>query len=157
MSYTYSHSDQLYITWRGASSNKIWYSTFNGSEFTNQQVVAGSDWTAESSAAPTFQQSTALFWKGVSKDIWETPLPSPSWTTQYQVTCDDPGFTAETSTSPAATLLFAADGTSNSFIYPAFWKGDASKSIWYSYSKHFYGLRVGSAGNRERPRLECGN
>jgi hypothetical protein len=31
-----------YTAWKGASSNKIWFSTFNGSEWTKQKVVGGS-------------------------------------------------------------------------------------------------------------------
>jgi hypothetical protein len=130
---TYSEG-LLFIAWKGTSGNRIWYSTFNGSEFATQQVVGTSGWTADSSAGPTFQQSTALIYKGVSTNVWEALLPEPSWTTQNQIVCNDPNFTAMTSTTPAATVLFAANGPTNSFTYPVFWKGASGNSIWYTYS-----------------------
>jgi len=41
-----------YVAWKGASSNKIWFSTFNGSDWTKQKLVGGSVWTAATSTAP---------------------------------------------------------------------------------------------------------
>ena len=135
-----TYYDQLYIAWKGASSNKIWYSTFAGSDFSNQQVVGGSGWTAESSTGPTFQIGTALFWKGVSDDVWESPLPDPSWGQEDDVACNSPEFTAATSTTPAATVLFTVTESTNSYIFPVFWKGASDDSLWYSY----YALPMGS-------------
>jgi hypothetical protein len=129
-----TYSGQLYIAWKGASGDNLWYSSFNGSSFAIQRVIKGSTWTAQSSVGPSFQDSGTLFWKGKSTDLWETPFTPPSWSSEYQVTCSDPNFTAETSNTPAATVLFVVNNTTNSFTNPVFWKGANSNSIWYTYS-----------------------
>jgi len=119
-----------YVAWRGQSSNSIWFSSYNGTSWTQQSVVSGSGWTAQTSAAPalTFDANSNLLWlawKGASTDeIWYSTWNGSSWSNQQTV--QGSGWAAETNATPA---LVNYNGT----IYLA-WKGDGSAEyIWYSF------------------------
>jgi len=121
-------SGEVWLSWKGAGGNKIWYSTSMGSTWTKQQTVSGSGWTAESTAAPALGggDGITLAWKGASSDdIWYTVWNYPGWSTQR--TASGSGWTAGTSTTPAWTQY-------DEGIIPAlFWKG-GSPDVWMSYA-----------------------
>jgi hypothetical protein len=117
-----------YAAWKGASSNKICFSTFNGSEWTKQRVVGGSGWTAGTSTAPTltwYAGQLWLAWKGQSTPtdrVWFSTWNGTSWATQQVV--NGPGWNSETDHAPALGI------TDNRLT--AAWVGVSSNEIWYS-------------------------
>jgi len=48
-----------YVAWKGATSARIYFSVFNGTEWTTQKAVGGTGWTAESGASPALADGTA--------------------------------------------------------------------------------------------------
>jgi hypothetical protein len=120
----------VYMAWTGSSSaSRIWFSTYNGSNWSNQQVVEGSGWTAESSAAPALSVDVNgvlwLAWKGkTSNTIAISTWNGTSWATPQEVRGS--GWTAETSTAPTLTA-----GNGDAFVA---WKGQSSnENIWFSF------------------------
>jgi hypothetical protein len=114
------------IAWRGLDS-KIYFATLSGTTWTNYQVVGGSGWTAESSAAPALSWNiwsggVALAWKGLSSNhIWFSIWNGTSWSPQQVVSGSN--WTAETGTAP--TL-------SDSLTVGVAWKELSGNRIWYS-------------------------
>jgi hypothetical protein len=123
-----SDGTNRYIAWMGLN-NKVYFAVFNGTSWIDHQIVGGSGWTAETSAAPAlaYVSGTAVWlaWKGVSgNDIWYSIWNGTSWSTQQTVSGS--GWAAGTNSPPALVNFF---GT----VY-VMWEGDGStSSIWYSY------------------------
>jgi hypothetical protein len=123
-----------YVAWKGASTNKIYFSSFNGTEWAKQQVVGGSGWTAETDAAPAlaydinFTNEIWLAWKGAStNEIYFSSFNGTEWATQQVL--GGTGWTAETSTAPA----FGGTSTGVEDMLLA-WKGKSpNQKIWYTY------------------------
>lgn len=120
-------TNTVWLAWKGTSSNKIWFSTWNGTSWANQQVVSGSDpdWTAETSTTPSlteFVDSPLLAWKGVSGNkIWYTYNLLGTWATQQTLGGSD--WTAETTAAPALTVGYAQG-------LDSYWEGESGDHIW---------------------------
>jgi hypothetical protein len=127
------YGTNVWLAWKGKSSNKVYFSTWDGTQWTPQQVVQGSDpsWTALTNVAPAIGVSAFtpyLAWKGATGDkIWYTyqTFEGP-WATQQVVQGSDPSWTAETSASPSLTN----DDSGDQLLY---WKGKSGDSIWNSF------------------------
>jgi hypothetical protein len=133
-----------YIAWMGLN-NKVYFAVFNGSTWTDHQIVGGSGWTAETSASPAlvyvYANDVWLAWKGKSSNvIWYSIWNGTSWSTQQKVSGS--GWTAETSSAPSLALF-------QNTVYLA-WQGDgAAESIWDTYySEEGWGAQqtVGGSG-----------
>jgi hypothetical protein len=117
-----------YVAWKGASSNKIWFSTFNGSDWTKQKLVGGSGWTAATSTAPALTWHAGqlwVAWKGQSTPtdrVWFSTWNGTSWAQQQVV--NGSGWNSETDYAPALGI------TDNNLT--AAWVGASSHEIWYS-------------------------
>lgn len=117
-----------YAAWKGASSNKVWFSIFNGSAWTKQKVVEGSGWTASTSTAPAltwYGGQLWLAWKGQSTPtdrVWFSTWNGTSWAHQQVV--NGSGWNSDTDDAPALGI------TNN--ILTAAWVGASSNEIWYS-------------------------
>jgi hypothetical protein len=119
----------VYLAWTGSgSADDIWFSSYNGTDWSTQQVVEGSGWTAESSAAPALSVDASgvlwLAWKGkTTNTISFSSWNGTSWATPQEVIGS--GWTAETSTAPA---LMGGEG----FVVVA-WKGKSTnQNVWFS-------------------------
>jgi hypothetical protein len=115
------------LFWKGASSDKVWVSSFDDLTpgWTPQEVVSDLKTNAApgSEASPNMGSGTVpIFLKSASNDNLYAWLGS----TSYQVS--GAGWAAETTKAPAAGL--ADDG----FADVVFWKGKSTTSIWYSYN-----------------------
>lgn len=122
-----------YIAWTGLN-NDVYFAEYNGTSWTDYQIVGGPGWTAQTSVAPAlawnqYEDGTGdvlfLAWEGLSgNDIWYSiKVAGGAWQTQQKVS--GPGWTAETDAAPALA--------SQNPTYLA-WKGAGSaENIWYSY------------------------
>src|SRR5215469_8992129 len=124
-----------YIAWVGQTDNKIWFSAYDGTSWTKQQVVEGTGWTALTSSPPALawdfvQDELWLAWKGngSNTEIWYSTWDGTSWSKQQVVAGTSPVWTAGTSAAPV--LAFANDK-----IYLA-WKGESGNDIWYTNWKY---------------------
>jgi hypothetical protein len=119
----------VWLAWKGkGSSNTIWFSTGDGTSWSKQEPVSGTDpdWTAESNAGPAlgiYGGTPYVAWKGASTDeIWYT-YNLGSWA--HQQVISGSGWTAYTKATPAVTT----DQSGNLHV---FWKGKSSDDIWGS-------------------------
>jgi hypothetical protein len=127
-----------YMAWKGASSNQIYFSAFNGSEWSQQQEVRGIGpqlgevWSAESSAAPSLSWFPPFLWLSWQASnggaIMYSSWGGGGWSDPLEVS--GTGWTAETGDAPAF------DGFDNiaDFQQLVAWKGASSNSIWFSYT-----------------------
>jgi|HubBroStandDraft_6_1064221.scaffolds.fasta_scaffold00047_9 hypothetical protein len=123
-------TDEIWLAWKGATSNAIYFSMWNRTSWSAQEKVAGSGWTAQTELSPAFAGSdfngTTLAWKGAtSTKIWYTKWNYPGWATQQIVhgtTASGP-WTAQTNLAPAI------EATGLATLY---WKNSASDYIWTS-------------------------
>jgi len=120
-----------YVAWVGQTGNKIWFSAYDGTSWTKQQVVGGTGWTALTSEAPALawdfvNNELWLAWKGNGSDtqIWFSTWDGTSWSDQQVVSGTGPDWTAGTSAAPALTF-------ENGEIDLA-WKGKSGNDIWYT-------------------------
>jgi len=131
----------VWLAWKGkGSDNRIWFSTWNGSSWSKQMAVAGTDpdWTAETTSAPTigaYQTTPYVAWKGAGsdEDIWYSWLDDyegvQSWITQATIGGSD--WTAATSSAPSFTYDASGDPI-------AYWKGKTGSYVWSSTGELFY-------------------
>jgi hypothetical protein len=118
-----------YIAWTGTSSaSQIWFSSYDGTAWSLQQVVSGTGWTAASEVAPALGADPSsgllyLVWKAKGANtIFLSTWDGTSWTTPEQVSGS--GWTAETTAAPARSV---AD------LVAVAWKGNSSSGdIWFS-------------------------
>jgi len=128
---TQLYNSAVWLAWKGKSSNNIYVSSWNGTEWTQQQQVQGTGWTAGTKVGPAVGATSGapyVAWKGASDGrIWYTVGNSTKngleWSTQQVV--EGSGWTAETSATPS----FAVDSSGGQYL---FWKGESGDSIWYS-------------------------
>jgi hypothetical protein len=140
----------MVLAWKGASTKDIWYSTWDGANWAQQETVSGtfsgSKWTAETTATPawvppisalassgTQAEQMFMFWKGGgTTKIWTTGY-FEGWTAgQVTVSCPTgsaaPAF--QTTYAPAAAYTSpAVNGLYNPVV---FWT-NSSGEIVYSY------------------------
>jgi len=124
-----------YMAWKGASTNQVYFSVFNGSEWTPQQEVGGiglqlgEPWSAETSAAPSLSWAPPFLWLSWQASnggaIMFSSWDGFGWSYPFEVS--GTGWTAETSNPPAF------DGLTQ-FPQLVAWKGASSNSIWFSYT-----------------------
>jgi hypothetical protein len=127
-----------YIAWQGLN-DEVYFAMYNGAEWTDYGVVSGSNWTAETSAAPAlvYENSTSLVWlawlEENSNQIHVSSWNGKRWThpTTVQGPGSKPTWIAETSVGPAL-------GEQYGLINPPYvaWKGATDDRIWYSYGQY---------------------
>jgi len=127
------------LAWKGASDDDIWNTSWDGSGWSPQATVKGSDpaWTAGTSTTPAWVSPYfngdpyVLFWKGGSPDLWVSEYNAGSgWELQTKITCDtEPTWIYETNFAPAAVY----DNQPLQGSYVVFWTSSSSTSIYYSY------------------------
>jgi hypothetical protein len=116
-----------YVAWHGQSTSNIWFSSYNGSTWSQQETVGGSGWTAQTSASPAlawdfYKNELWLAWVGnTDQKIYFSIWNGSSWS--QQVIISGSGWTAESTTAP--TLIY------DQAMYVA-WKGVSSNNIWYT-------------------------
>ena len=103
-----------YVAWVGQMDNKIWFSAYDGTSWTKQQVAEGKGWTALTSSPPALawdfvNDELWLAWKGngSNTEIWYSTWDGTSWSKQQVVSGTSPDWTAGTSAAPA----LAGDGS----------------------------------------------
>jgi hypothetical protein len=140
----------MVLAWKGASTNDIWFSFWDGSNWSQQATVSGTfsgaEWTAKTTTTPAWVPPISalyssgiqademfMFWKGGgSTNIWEGGYYE-GWTGgQVTVSCPTgtqaPAF--QTSFAPAAAYTSpAVNGLNNPVV---FWT-NSSGVIVYSY------------------------
>ena len=118
-----------YVAWKGATSARIYFSVFNGTEWTTQKAVGGTGWTAESGASPALAWDFKtgeiwLAWKGATSNaIYFSMWNHISWSAQQKVAGS--GWDAQTALSPA----FAGSDFNGTTLA---WKGVTTNKIWYT-------------------------
>ena len=126
-----SQTNQIWLAYKGQSTptDRIWFSTWNGTSWTAQQAVSCSNGTPKTGTAPALGGGDAmtLAWKGAAdSDIWNTSWDGSGWGPQSTVNGSDPTWTAGTSTTPAwISPYFFGDPE------VLFWKGN-STDLWMS-------------------------
>jgi hypothetical protein len=124
-----SQSNQVWVAYKGQSTptDRIWFSTWNGTSWAAQQVVSCTNGTPRTGDAPALGGGAAmtLAWKGGGDDdIWFTSWDGSGW--GPQVTVKGSSWTAGTSTTPSWVQPYIAGNP-----YVLFWKGE-SANIWMS-------------------------
>ena len=126
-----SQTNQIWLAYKGQStpSDRIWFSSWNGTSWASQQAVSCTNGTPKTGTAPALGGGDAmtLGWQGASATtIWTTTWDGSGWGPQAVVKGSDPSWTAGTSTTPAwISPYFLGDP------YVLFWKG-GSTSLWMS-------------------------
>jgi hypothetical protein len=127
----YVYANDVWLAWKGKSSNDIWFSIWNGTSWSTQQKVSGSSWTAETSSAPSlalFQNTVYLAWQGdaSAEDIWYTYYSGEEeWGTQRRVSGS--GWTASTSAGPSLNSFPFEEN-----IMYLFWRDKSTGDVWES-------------------------
>jgi hypothetical protein len=151
-----SQSNRIWLAYKGQSSpsDRIWFSRWTGTKWTQQAVVIPSaGGTPMTGAAPALGgsaagQSMVLAWKGASSDdIWTSFWNGSAWTQQETVsgTYNGKKWTAGTSTTPVWVQPISALSTSGTQaqVMLMFWKGGGSKNIWMGgYRDNWFGGQV---------------
>jgi hypothetical protein len=126
-----AQSRQIWLAYKGQTTptDRIWFSTWNGTSWVAQQVVSCPDGTPKTGDAPALGGGNAitLAWKGAADDdIWTTSWDGSGWSPQETVNGSHPTWVAGTSTTPAwIQPYFSGDP------YVLFWKG-GSTDLWMS-------------------------
>jgi hypothetical protein len=125
-----SNGTNRYIAWQGLN-DKVYFAMYNGSEWTDHQIVGGTGWTAETSASPALQyggygNTVWLAYKGKStNNIYFTTWDGTSWSDQQQVQGTDPDWTAQTNVGPGLGAF--------AFTPYIAWKGATTNDVFFSY------------------------
>jgi hypothetical protein len=124
-----SQSNQVWVAYKGQSTPKdrIWFTSWNGSSWADQQAVACTNGTPETGEAPALGggDDMTLAWKGGSDaDIWNTAWDGTEWGPQSTV--KGSGWTAGTSATPSWIQPYISGNP-----YVLFYKG-GSPDIWMS-------------------------
>ncbi|HKN15811.1 MAG TPA: hypothetical protein VJX47_02635 [Candidatus Sulfotelmatobacter sp.] len=124
-----SQSNQIWVAYKGQSTptDRIWFSSWNGTSWVAQQVVICTNGTPETGEAPALGggDGMTLAWKGGGDDdIWNTAWDGTGWGPQAKVKGSN--WTAGTSTTPSWISPYI-NGDPNVL----FWKG-GSTNIWMS-------------------------
>jgi len=126
-----------FAAWKGANSKYIYFSMFNGSEWTTQQVVGGGTypnlWSAETTTAPGLtaigggsEYVMALVWVATKGDAIELSYwDGASWSEPVEVS--GTGWTAETKKPPTVNIFTLSAPV-------IVWKGASSDDLWYTYN-----------------------
>jgi hypothetical protein len=130
-SLAFVYENDVWLAWKGLSDNNIWYSIWDGTSWSTQQVVSGSGWTAATNYAPSlvlFQNSVYLTWTGdgTAQDIWFTYQTGIGNQWGPQQTVSGPGWTAQASSAPS---IETSETFEYGFIY-LFWQEKSSNGIW---------------------------
>jgi hypothetical protein len=123
----------VWAAWKGKSDGLIFYSTWNGTEWSGEASVSGTGWQAGTSAAPTLtwnEDGIFLAWKGGSTNkIWYTFLQSGAWVQQQTVqgkNSDGSKWTAGTNVAPS----FESGNVGDMGL---FWEGPSKGRIFFTY------------------------
>jgi hypothetical protein len=113
----------LYMAWRGVDADEnLYWATFDGSEWTNQQQIGGTA-TSNGPALAVFRNQLYLVWNGHATDsrIWFTVFDGElrDWRPQQQV------LNVATNESPAVTVF-------QDRLYMA-WSGLGISNIFWSF------------------------
>ena len=127
----------FYLFWKGKTGNDIWFSSFNGSAWSDQTIVQGSSpiWTAETDVGPAaafLGWPATLYWKGAfgTHKVWTSSFNdlSPGWLTQSVVS------------GPTTDVAPGVESSPNSTgsIVPIFVKAASSNDIhvWLDSTKY---------------------
>ncbi len=95
----------VWLVWKGKQkTDRVWFSTWNGSSWAQQEVVNGSGWNSETNFAPAisfgtpFEKASTVYvaWKGAtSTNIWQSNWTYPGWTQQVASGAQTPNAPAE--------------------------------------------------------------
>jgi hypothetical protein len=138
---TQNSSAPIYLAWKGASTDKVWF-TYGGSfGWAIQKSVygdyMGSHWTAKTNVAPGLEawyEGAAVNWSGTSKgeiNYSGVDIGTDDWGADEKLYCPDPKWTAETNAQPVGSNFANSGGTSNTTA--VFWHGKSDNSVWYTY------------------------
>ena len=127
-----------YMAWKGASSNKVYFSVFNGSEWTPQQEVGSvgfelEPWSAETNAAPSLSWDHPPFPSSARPLLWLSWQASNGGAIMFS-SWDGANWSSPGEVSGAKTNDPPAFDTGTEFKQLVAWKGASSNSIWFSYT-----------------------
>jgi hypothetical protein len=130
-----------YIAWKGANSPNVYYSIFNGSEWTPQQEVSGasygSSWKAQTLAPPLLVidvvEDVFLWWQDKTGGaIMYSEWDGASWS--YPAEVSGSNWTATTNATPAvdvpAGLVVWKDASSDTLSYTYDYDGTENDPVW---------------------------
>jgi len=115
-------NDSIYLFWNGAGGDGIWYSVFDGTNWSPQANIGIGGIKEETTpTAVFFNNAIYLFWCGSGDDgIWFCSFNGSSWTGQNHI--GGTGFLA--GTSPSATVA-------NNTLYVV-WNGSGNDGMFYA-------------------------
>ena len=127
---TAANDSTLYLFWNGAGYDGIFFSTFDGTNWTKQSTV-GQISVAESTSpyATVFQGLVYLFWNGSGNDgTWYSTTKNTDWAVQTSVRAQITTMSFLSGTSPTALVL------GDDYSLRLFWvgSGGSDQGAWYS-------------------------
>ncbi|WP_343859835.1 hypothetical protein, partial [Fulvivirga kasyanovii] len=121
--------NELYIFWNGSAGDGIWFTKFDGQEWSSQQSLVkacgGMSMMSKSSPSVTYyDEKLWVFWNGSAGDgMWFSTFDGVSWSAQQSVANLCGGMTMMGYSSPCAAQF-------NDKLY-IFWNG-AGNCIWFT-------------------------
>lgn len=120
------YQGDLYVAWKGATTDHVGYAAYNGSSWAPQQTVSGSWGTALTTSTPAlavYDGDLYAAWTGANgNDIYYSAYNGSAWTAQQTIS----GSWGSAGTNAGAVLM-VFDGD----LY-AGWRGTTSGHIYYS-------------------------
>ncbi|MFZ1918905.1 MAG: hypothetical protein WAU58_15125 [Terriglobales bacterium] len=114
----YDGYEYVWLVWKGqGATDRVWYSTWNGSSWSAQQVVNGSGWNSETTVTPAitfaFGNTPYVAWLGASGNkIWYSYILD-GWATQQTISGPETSIAPALSSNLTYELDLYTNGTND--------------------------------------------